>query len=134
MPAARDKPRHGGDPYGPGCRGQDGTEAQRKAKLTAQGQRETEEDRASCLVPAGQQGWGGKAEAWAGVVRGQWAGRGRALLIWDAGAGCAHVPVVPALWYGARARGGTQLKAVWMGQQSGAGVLVGPLWRWAWWG
>lgn len=93
--AARDEPLCGGGPYGPGCRGQGGMEMQRKANLTAWGQWEIGEDRASCLVLVGQQGRSGKAEAGAGMVRGWCVGKGRAVL-WDARAGYAHIPVV--LW------------------------------------
>lgn len=100
---ARDEPWCGGDPSGPGCHGQDGMAMLRKAKLTAWAQRENREDRALCPVPVRQQGWGRKAEAGTGVVRGQWVGRGRAVLIWDAGASCARIPVVLDLGYGAHA-------------------------------
>lgn len=46
---------------------------------------------------------------------------GRPLLIWDAVAGCAHIPVVPALGYGACAGGRTDEMLCGWGSKVGLG-------------
>lgn len=120
------KPQQGGDPTGAGCTCEMGwrcTEGPSSWPGVSRRSGKTD-PRAWCWLGS-RDGLGRWRQGL--LLVGSLEGQGQ-----SGAASCACFPLCQ-IW-GACPQDGTQSKAVWMGQQSRVGVLMGQLWRWLWWG